>query len=250
MYVLIMLVFLSVCQQVSAQSRRPTVVIVQGAFGGSWGYRKVDSLLTAKGCNVYRPSLTGLGERVHLSSPGIGLHTHILDVVNTILYEDLHDVVLVGHSYGGMVITGVADSIPERIQKLIYVDAAIPENGESIAMIWGKTDKEMEKSTTNGYQLATWVPAGKLPPKDVPQPIKTFTDTLVLKNRRAQTLPGYFISCGWKEMAGRAANKGWPVFSLGTDHNVQWSDPMSLSQLIFQLATNSQDGSSKPSREK
>src|SRR5579862_2835092 len=91
-----------------AQSSAPshsTYVIVHGAWGGSWDWRVVDSILTNRGYRVYRPSLTGLGERIHLASPTIGLATHVADVVNTILWEDLHDVILVGHSYGGMVIT-------------------------------------------------------------------------------------------------------------------------------------------------
>lgn len=104
-------------------AQQPTFVIVHGAWGGSWSFKKNDALLTENGFNVYRPNLTGQGERVHLASPDIDLNTHILDVVNTILYEDLHDIILMGHSYGGMVITGVADSIPERISHLIYMDA-------------------------------------------------------------------------------------------------------------------------------
>jgi pimeloyl-ACP methyl ester carboxylesterase len=88
-----------------ATTAKPTIVIVHGAWGGSWAFRRVDVLLRDKGFNVYRPQLTGLGERVHLSRPDIGLSTHIEYVVNTILYEDMHDITLVGHSYGGMVIT-------------------------------------------------------------------------------------------------------------------------------------------------
>lgn len=110
---------------------KPTIVIVHGAWGGSWAWRKVDTLLREKGFNVYRPQLTGLGERVHLSRPDIGLSTHIDDVVNTILFEDLHDIILVGHSYGGMVITGVADRVPDRIRRLVYLDAFVPNDGES-----------------------------------------------------------------------------------------------------------------------
>ena len=79
---------------------RPTIVIVHGKWGGSWAWRQVEVLLREKGFNVYRPQLTGLGERVHLSRPDIGLSTHIDDVVNMILYEDLHDIILMGHSYG------------------------------------------------------------------------------------------------------------------------------------------------------
>jgi len=237
LHLLLLLIVVGNCHYTVAQSSpKPTYVIVQGAYGGSWGYRKVDSLLTEKGCLVYRPSLTGLGERVHLASADIGLRTHILDIVNTILYEDLHDVILVGHSYGGMVITGVADSIPERIKKLIYIDAALPVNGESNMMIWGKkTEREIIKNAVNGFRIPTWVPQGKLPPKDVAQPLKTFTDTIVLKNRLAEKIPATFILCGWKEMAERAAKRGWPIFELGTDHNVQWSDPEGLVDLLIKL---------------
>ena len=97
---------------------RRTFVFVHGATGGSWDWRVIDSLMTPRGQRVVRPSLTGLGERVHLASPDIGLTTHIDDVVNAILWENLHDIILVGHSYGGMVIAGVADRIPDRILPL------------------------------------------------------------------------------------------------------------------------------------
>src|SRR3984957_4235854 len=109
---------------------RITYVLVHGAWGGGWDWKHVDDLLTADGFKVYRASLTGQGERAHLANTNIDLNTHIQDVVNIILWEDLHNVVLVGHSYGGMVITGVADRIPERLKHVIYVDALLPENGE------------------------------------------------------------------------------------------------------------------------
>jgi pimeloyl-ACP methyl ester carboxylesterase len=118
-------------------SGRPTIVIVHGAFGGAWAYRQVGALLRDKGYDVYRPQLTGQGERVHLARPDIGLGTHIEDVVNMILYEDLHDIILVGHSYGGMVITGVADRLPDRIKRLVYLDAFLPNDGESAKGLFG-----------------------------------------------------------------------------------------------------------------
>src|SRR4029077_10581884 len=114
----------------SAASQRFTYVIVHGAWGGGWDWKQVDQLLSADGHKVYRPTLTGQGERSHLASTNIDLDTHIQDIVNVILWEDLHDVVLVGHSYGGMVITGVADRVPDRIKHIIYVDALLPEDGE------------------------------------------------------------------------------------------------------------------------
>jgi len=94
--------------------------------------KKVAPFLEAKGWKVYRPSLSGLGEHFNTASPDIGLATHIDDIVNFILFEDLHDVILLGHSYGGMVITGVADRIPERIARLVYLDAFVPNDGESV----------------------------------------------------------------------------------------------------------------------
>jgi len=95
-------------------THKHTYVIVHGAISGGFAWKKVDEQLTSKGHTVYRPTLTGLGERSHLVSPDTNLSTHIEDIVNVILYESLYDVVLVGHSYGGMVITGVMNQIPER----------------------------------------------------------------------------------------------------------------------------------------
>jgi pimeloyl-ACP methyl ester carboxylesterase len=109
-----------------------TYVLVHGAWGGSFGWRKVRPLLQQAGHQVFTPSLTGLGERAHLATPQVNLSTHIQDVANAIWYEDLSDIILVGHSYGGMVVTGVADRMPERIQHLVYLDAFLPSDGQSL----------------------------------------------------------------------------------------------------------------------
>lgn len=111
--------------------KHKTYLIVHGAFGGGYAWQQVDSLLTGQGHKVYRPTLTGLGERYHLASPKINLSTHVNDIVNLILFENLHDIVLVGHSYGGMVVTGVADSLPDRIAQVVYLDAHIAEDRKS-----------------------------------------------------------------------------------------------------------------------
>ena len=111
---------------------KPICVIVHGAWGGGWDWKHVAQLLTADGYMVYRPTLTGQGEHSNLASTNIDLDTHIQDIVNVIVWEDLHDVVLVGHSYGGMVITGVADRVPDRIKHVIYIDALVPKNGECV----------------------------------------------------------------------------------------------------------------------
>jgi pimeloyl-ACP methyl ester carboxylesterase len=114
-----------------------TYVLVHGAWGGSFGWRKVRPLLQQAGHQVFTPSLTGLGERAHLATPDVNLTTHVQDVANAIWYEDLSDIILVGHSYGGMVVTGVADRMPERIRHLVYLDAFLPSDGQSLYDVRG-----------------------------------------------------------------------------------------------------------------
>jgi pimeloyl-ACP methyl ester carboxylesterase len=216
-------------------------VIVHGAWGGGWAFKNVDSLLTEKGNTVYRPTLTGQGERVHLASTSIGLNTHITDVVNTILYEDLHDVILVGHSYGGMVVTGVADSIPERIQQLIYIDAFLPENGESLLTI-----NKISLRNVNGFVIPPWVAEGQKPPKDVPHPYKTLSDSIILKNPMRMKIPTTYILTvdkgkepkddDFASQAERAKKKGWKVLQLEADHNAQWSAPEELVEMLQGIA--------------
>src|SRR5262245_57469781 len=109
-----------------------TFLICHGAWSAGWAWKKVRPLLRAAGHEVFTPTYTGLGERAHLSSRAVNLDTHIADVLGVIDCEDLRDVVLVGHSYGGMVATGVADRARERIAKLVYIDAFVPEHGESL----------------------------------------------------------------------------------------------------------------------
>src|SRR5947199_3386525 len=113
-----------VCSK-SRHGTHSTYVIVNGAWSGGWDWRAVDSMLTLRGNRVVRVTLTGLGERVHLASPTIGLSTHIDDVVNTILWEYIHDVILVGHRYGGIVISGVVDRLTDRISSLVYLETII-----------------------------------------------------------------------------------------------------------------------------
>src|ERR1700690_866231 len=107
-------------------------VLVHGAWGGAHGFRKVRGPLRATGHEVFTPSLTGIGERVHLASPQVNLTTHVTDVVNTILYEDLTDIVLLGYSYGGMVVTGALEHVADRIAHLVYLDAFRPDDGQSL----------------------------------------------------------------------------------------------------------------------
>jgi pimeloyl-ACP methyl ester carboxylesterase len=112
-------------------------VLVHGAWGGAHGFRKVRGPLREAGHEVFTPSLTGIGERVHLTSPQVCLTTHITDIVNTVLYEDLRGVVLVGFSYGGLVVTGALEHIGGRVAHLVYLDAFVPGDGDSLGTLTG-----------------------------------------------------------------------------------------------------------------
>ena len=213
-------------QLAGQQHRHHTYVIVHGAWGGGWDWRAVDSLLTRRGHRVVRVTLTGLGERVHLASPAIGLETHIQDVVNTIVWDDLRDVVLVGHSYGGMIITGAADRIPERIHRLVYVDAMLPDSGESVlGMLRGPAYAWVDSTVRNGMSIPGWADTTRVP-RDVPHPFKTLTDTLRLTNSARARVPGTYILTfepehlpdPFQPFADRAAARGWPVHRLQTGH--------------------------------
>jgi pimeloyl-ACP methyl ester carboxylesterase len=235
-----------------AESQRPkhTYVIVHGAWGGGWDWRRVDSLLSASGNRVYRPTLTGLGERVHLVTPATDLSTHISDIVNVIRYEDLHDVVLVGHSYGGMVISGVADRIPDRIRRLVFIDAFVPEDGESVVTASRGTKIEpfarlMLDSAKNGVMAPSWVKPGTPAPIDVPQPEKTFTEPLSLHNPASKRIPGTYILTvdpgkveaddDFAPFAQRAKSRGWTYYVLRSDHVPERTAPKQLTVLLRQI---------------
>src|SRR5215210_882904 len=114
-----------------------TFLVCHGAWSAGWAWKKMHPLMAAGGHRLVTPTYTGLGERAHLANPSIDLETHIEDVLNVIKYEDLSDIVLVGHSYGGMVATGVADRARDRIAQLIYLDAFVPKDGQSLADLVG-----------------------------------------------------------------------------------------------------------------
>ena len=223
-----------------------TIVFVHGAWGGGWQYTKVQPLLEEAGHTIYRPTMTGLGERVHLSGPDVGLSTHIEDIVKVIEFEDLHEVVLVGHSYGGMVIAGVADRVPERIAKLVFFDAILPEDGESVASLFGGAIDTMATAGAGGaepWQLVPrWVEEGKLPPVDVPQPLLTFTEPIVLDNPDAAQLPAVFLLTveAGKEVddfdvfADRARDRGWEIVEMEGGHNPHWYQPAAFVNVFLQ----------------
>ena len=246
------LLLIAIASQINAQTTKveapskPTIVIVHGAWGGGWAFKKVEALLRQKGFDVYRPQLTGQGDRVHLARPDVGLNTHIDDVVNTILYEDLRDIVLVGHSYGGMVISGVADRVPDRVKRLVYLDAMVPNDGDSVITLARGGGDFLKQMTKGDYVVPVWVKPDQAPPKDVPQSLKTFTDAIVLKNEAARKLPATYILTVEKgkeakdddffAQSVRAKERGWSMLQLTSDHNPQWSAPEALVDLV--IATN------------
>ncbi|MDD4348301.1 MAG: alpha/beta fold hydrolase [Opitutales bacterium] len=219
-----------------------TFVIVHGAWGGGWAFREVDRLLRAEGHTVYRPTLTGQGERNHLANEAIDLDLHIQDVVNVILWEDLKDVVLVGHSYGGMVVTGVADRMPERIGCLVYLDALLPENGESLNDLL-----KWDLSGSEAYLVPEWVTPETPIPHDVPHPTKTVIQDIKLSNQEAaRAIRSVFILThdsgktpaddAFFPSAERARARGWVVWDYEADHNPQWSDPVGLTAWLMRAA--------------
>jgi pimeloyl-ACP methyl ester carboxylesterase len=224
---------------------KPTIVIVHGAWGGAWAFKNVEALLRQKGFQVYRPQLTGQGDRVHLARPDIGLNTHIDDVVNTILYEDLHDIILVGHSYGGMVISGVADRVPDRIKRLVYLDALVPNDGDSVSSLLPGLSDLIKKMTKGDYVVPSWLKPDQPVPHDVPQSLKTFTDRIVLKNDAARKISATYILTVAKEkeakdddffsQSQRARERGWSILQLTADHNPQWSAPEALAEILADI---------------
>ncbi|HOK66323.1 MAG TPA: alpha/beta hydrolase [Anaerohalosphaeraceae bacterium] len=234
------------CRQQTKPSKG-VIVLVHGAWGGGWGFRQMEELLQAKGYQVYRPTLTGQGERVHLAGEQISLETHIQDIVNVILYEDLKGIVLLGHSYGGMVITGIADRIPERISRLIYLDAVLPEDGENLLdhPAFAANKAQLLAAARGGFIYPMWVKEDQNPPKDVPHPLKTLTDPIVLNNPKRLEIPADYILTidpGTAEQldtfypyAQRAAGYEWPVHRMEADHNPQRSKPKELAELLDQI---------------
>jgi len=219
-----------------------TFVIVHGASGGGWDWRTMDEFLTADGHIVYRPTLTGLGERVHLSSPDIDLTTHINDIANVILFEDLHEVVLVGHSYGGMVVTGVMNRIPGRIKHAVFLDAAVPQDGASAQDLWGIVSESSPHKVVDGIVYFDWLDSSQAIPRDVPQPLKTLTEPVSFNKPEALEIPVTFIAYvaygqtaeeraldpSWQNAKAR----NWTIRTLESDHNAQRSHPEELAALL------------------
>ena len=212
-----------------------TFVIVHGAWAGGWEHKKLAEALQADGHTVYRVTLTGQGERSHLASPDVDLSLHIQDVVNFIEWENLHDVVLVGHSYGGMVITGVADRVASRLKHIIYLDAFLPENGESAYSSMGPKAAARRRPAVNGF-ISLGDQTGKPVPHVVPQSEKTFSEPIKLEHQdEVSRIPATYILTVDQGKAPeqdtffryyeRAKARGWPTQVMEGPHVVHLTQP-------------------------
>jgi pimeloyl-ACP methyl ester carboxylesterase len=231
--------------QAAPAAEKQTFVLVHGATAGAWEWKRTGQFLTDDGNTVYRATLTGLGEREHLNSPDIDLQTHIDDVVNLILFEDLRDVVLTGHSYGGMVVTGVMDRIPERIRHVVFLDAAVPQDGQSIWDLFGSRGPLPADRFKDGFMQVPWVKPGDTPPYSVKQSIKCFEQPVSYRNPAALALPVTYVAFVPKDQKiedraktdrswQNAQARGWTMRTFPGGHVAQQEDPRGVATLIEQ----------------
>ena len=225
-----------------------TFVVAHGAWSAGWGWKKMHPLMTARGHRLLTPSYTGLGERAHLANANIDLDTHITDIVNVLVYEDLRDVVLVGHSYGGMVSTGVADRARDRVSRLIYIDAFVPEDGQSLFDLTGQNVEQSRAAAQDRWRVAPMPLPADTPHEDLPwlaarrmpHPIKTFEQPLRLTSGPL-TLPRHYVLCTKNEMFRPFYNKakaaGWPVYEVASSHNPHITVPTQLADLLDRMST-------------
>jgi pimeloyl-ACP methyl ester carboxylesterase len=235
-----------------------TYVLVHGGGHGGWCYQRVARILRSEGQEVYAPTLTGLGEREHLLSPAVDLDMHITDIVKVLDFEDLRDVILVGHSYGGMVISGVADRATDRVGHLVFLDAATPENGQSLVDLAGPVilaargngrmvdgmelvlypgeDPMSFYGVTDPAQIA-W-----MKPKLTPHPWKCFEQKLVLENEEAaRRIPQTHIVCTstleHRDVPRLKTLSDGRVWDVDTGHDLMISEPKAVADLLLRVAS-------------
>jgi pimeloyl-ACP methyl ester carboxylesterase len=232
------------------------LVVVHGGFGGAWEWTPVARRLRARGHEVFTPTLTGMGERAHLAGPEVGLGTHVDDVVGLLEMEDLGDVVLCAHSYGGMPVTAAADRVPERIASVVYIDALVPRDGQSALDLlpdWFGP----EAHATADVRGRVPMPAAVEPPEGWiderererylrrlrPQPLGSFTEPVRLIGA-VDGVPKAFVRCTSAAppgdpiaaMAARARTEGWTYRELVVPHDPQLLDPDGTAQILDELA--------------
>lgn len=228
-----------------------TFLLAHGAWAAAWAWKKMPPLMSGLGHRFITPTYTGLGERAHLSNPSIDLETHIQDILGVIEYEELQDFILLGHSYGGMVATGVADRASDRISRLIYLDAFVPRDGQCLFDLVSDENRERSikgaESEGDGWRL----PPNPMPadtpeqdrrwaePKRVPLPIRTVQQPLRLK-QDPLPMPISYIYCTrnntFERFARRAREEGWDYHELDSSHNPHITMPSELAALLDRIA--------------
>jgi len=234
-----------------------SIVLAHGAWSAAWAWKKMRPLLRQAGHEFFSPTYTGLGERAHLAGPEIDLDTHIADVSAVLDIEDLRDVTLLGHSYGGMVATGVADRMGDRIARVVYIDAFAPKAGQSLFDLVGpKAEGNMRAGAAksgDGWKL----PINPMPPdtapEDVawasprrrPQPIKTFEQKIKLASPDAP--PRHYIYAQrngpgdpFRQFGDRAKTEsGWKYYEMDASHNPHITCPNELMALLTRIMAGS-----------
>ncbi|MGE0681262.1 MAG: alpha/beta fold hydrolase [Candidatus Binatia bacterium] len=231
-----------------------TYVLVHGAWHGGWCWQRVAPLLRAAGHEVYTPTLTGLGERSHLVNANIDLNTHVQDVVNVLEFEGLRNVILVGHSYGGMVVTGVTERTANSLQHVVYLDAFVPCDGQALAdLVAPQFREEMQQQARTNGELLPSFPVEQygvfaeadvqwVRPNLVRHPFKTLMTPVKLMNPVALALPKTYIYCNnpamgfFEAFAERARTaQGWRYRELATGHDAMVTMPRELTGLLLEL---------------
>jgi len=234
-------------------SSAKTFLVCHGAWSAGWAWKKMHPLMSKAGHRLITPTYTGLGERAHLAHPAIDLETHIGDMLNVIKYEDLSDIVLIGHSYGGMVATGVADRAREKVRQLIYIDAFVPRDGQSLLDLNEVARARMQEAAKAGDGWR--VPPNPTPPDTSPEdvawlserrvhmPIKCFETKLKLHGG-ALTLPRSYIYATRITPADTfgpfakqsKADSAWRYFEIDASHSPNVTAPEALIGLLDKIA--------------
>jgi pimeloyl-ACP methyl ester carboxylesterase len=226
-----------------------TFVVAHGAWSAGWGWKKMHPLIAARGHRLITPTLTGLGERGHLANAAIDLNTHIADILGVLKFENLSGINLIGHSYGGMVATGVADRARDRIAKLIYIDAFAPGDGDSVVDLLPESARAQRKPSTDGFIPPVPMPPDTPPddrawaePLRLPQPAKTFEQKLKFHGGPL-TLPRHYIYCArnapedrFRRFYERAKREAWGASEIDASHNPHITCAEMLAELLDCIA--------------
>jgi pimeloyl-ACP methyl ester carboxylesterase len=237
----------SLTPRIAAATKRATFVLVHGAWHGGWCWRRVADRLTAKGHYVVAPTLSGVCERSHLASESIDLTTQIYDVVNEIKWKDLDGVVLVGHSYGGCVITGVAEQIRDRIASIVYLDAFLPQDGQSLSDMLGPAAPQWPEVVALPIPAAAFQVNEKdrawVDSKMTPHPVRCFTEKLTVTGANQTVARKLYIRA--LDFANPAfdaalerckADPTWRTISMKCGHDVMIDQPAELTANLQRLA--------------